>query len=170
MGKNYIVNRILLGQISRQAWHGVVSKILTCNICRIKNESVLRSNTYMLKNMHSHFLLYLCMLWLCNTWSHDNIIPLFRKLIGSFVHFFTLQDEYTYWNSELKKSRKRKPTKHRKDKVLLIILVYKELGKYMKYSSFHVSSIKLFQLRFQVQDQALAESTTAEEKKPIKKK
>lgn len=91
-------------------------------------------------------------------------------LIGSFVHFFTLQDEYTYWNSELKKSRKRKPTKHRKDKVLLIILVYKELGKYMKYSSFHVSSIKLFQLRFQVEDQALAESTTAEEKKPIKKK
>lgn len=46
MGKNYIVNRILLGQISQQAWHGVVSKILTCNICRIKNESVLRSNTY----------------------------------------------------------------------------------------------------------------------------
>lgn len=42
----------------------------------------------------------------------------------------------------------------------------------MKYSSFHVSSIKLFlnQLRFQVEDQALAESTTAEEKKPIKKK
>lgn len=98
------------------------------------------------------------------------IIPLFRKLIGSFVHFFTLQDEYAYWNSELKKSRKRKPTKHRKDKVLLIILVYKELGKYMKNSSFHVSSIKLFQLRFQVEDQALAESTTAEEKKPIKKK
>lgn len=56
------------------------------------------------------------------------IIPLFRKLIGSFVHFFTLQDEYTYWNSELKKSRKRKPTKHRKDKVMLFILVYKELG------------------------------------------
>lgn len=99
-------------------------------------------------------------------------IPLFRKLIGSFVHFFTLQDEYAYWNSELKKSRKRKPTKHRKDKVLIIILVYKELGKYMKYSSFHVSSIKLFlnQLRFQVEDQALAESTTTEEKKPIKKK
>lgn len=48
MGKNYIVNRILLGQISQQAWHGVVSKILTCNICRIKNESVLRSNTYLL--------------------------------------------------------------------------------------------------------------------------
>lgn len=40
----------------------------------------------------------------------------------------------------------------------------------MKYSSFHVSSTKLFQLRFQVEDQALAESTTAEEKKPIKKK
>lgn len=40
----------------------------------------------------------------------------------------------------------------------------------MKYISFHVSSIKLFQLRFQVEDQALAESTTAEEKKPIKKK
>lgn len=107
----------------------------------------------------------------CDFVIHEvTITPLFRKLIGSFVHFFTLQDEYTYWNSELKKSRKRKPTKHRKDKVLLIILVYKELGKYMKYSSFHVSSIKLFQLRFQVEDQALAESTTAEEKKPIKKK
>lgn len=109
----------------------------------------------------------------CDFVIHEvTIIPLFRKLIGSFVHFFTLQDEYTYWNSELKKSRKRKPTKHRKDKVLLIILVYKELGKYMKYSSFHVSSIKLSlnQLRFQVEDQALAESTTAEEKKPIKKK
>lgn len=109
----------------------------------------------------------------CDFVIHEvTIIPLFRKLIGPFVHFFTLQDEYTYWNSELKKSRKRKPTKHRKDKVLLIILVYKELGKYMKYSSFHVSSIKLFlnQLRFQVDDQALAESTTAEEKKPIKKK
>lgn len=155
MGKNYIVNRILLGQISQQAW--VVSKILTCNICRIKNESVLRSN------------LFICAC--CDFVIHEvTIIPLFRKLIGSFVHFFTLQDEYTYWNSELKKSRKRKPTKHRKDKVLLIILVYKELGKYMKYSSFHVSSIKLFQLRFQVEDQALAESTTAEEKKPIKKK
>lgn len=103
----------------------------------------------------------------CDFVIHEvTIIPLFRKLIGPF----TLQDEYTYWNSELKKSRKRKPTKHRKDKVLLIILVYKELGKYMKYSSFHVSSIKLFQLRFQVEDQALAESTTAEEKKPIKKK
>lgn len=38
MGKNYIVNRILLGQISQQAWHGVVSIILTCNICRIRNE------------------------------------------------------------------------------------------------------------------------------------
>lgn len=107
----------------------------------------------------------------CDFVIHEvTIIPLFRKLIGFFVHFFTLQDEYTYWNSELKKSRKRKPTKHRKDKVLLSILVYKELGKYMKYSSFHVSSIKLFQLRFQVEDQALAESTTAEEKKPIKKK
>lgn len=109
----------------------------------------------------------------CDFVIHEvTIIPLFRKLIGSFVHFFTLQDEYAYWNSELKKSRKRKPTKHRKDKVLLIILVYKELGKYMKYSSFHVSSIKLFlnKLRFQVDDQALAESTTAEEKKPIKKK
>lgn len=109
----------------------------------------------------------------CDFVIHEvTIIPLFRKLIGPFVHFFTLQDEYAYWNSELKKSRKRKPTKHRKDKVLLIILVYKELGKYMKYSSFHVSSIKLSlnQLRFQVEDQALAESTTAEEKKPIKKK
>lgn len=128
MGKNYIVNRIaiLLGQISQQAWHGVVSKILTCNICRMKNESVLRSNTYMLKNMHSHFLLYLAC---CDFVIHEvTIIPLFRKLIGSFVHFFTLQDEYAYWNSELKKSRKRKPTKHRKDKVMLFILVYKELG------------------------------------------
>lgn len=74
----------------------------------------------------------------CDFVIHEvTIIPLFRKLIGSFVHFFTLQDEYAYWNSELKKSRKRKPTKHRKDKV---------------------------------EDQALAESTTAEEKKPIKKK
>lgn len=42
----------------------------------------------------------------------------------------------------------------------------------MKYSSFHASSIKhfFFQLRFQVEDRALAESTTAEEKMPIKKK
>lgn len=126
MGKNYIVNRILLGQISQQAWHGVVSKILTCNICRIKNESVLRSNTICSKIcIHISYFICAC----CDFVIHEvTIIPLFRKLIGSFVHFFTLQDEYTYWNSELKKSRKRKPTKHRKDKVMLFILVYKELG------------------------------------------
>lgn len=96
----------------------------------------MRLNTCMHKNIHSHFLLlhmgnnlFNCA-WgdfLINTCSHEVLDLDFNDSLAPLLISLHNRMNYAYWNSELKKSRKRKPTKHRKDKVLIPILVYMNL-------------------------------------------